>query len=92
MGGKSTNNLGISFYSLKLLMQILGKSRFNSIYGKDKDSKFPNFSDFDIEPVSEPLHQENISQPQPQYENAQYVESTPSNLNQNQIIQDIYLL
>ena len=65
-----------------------GKSRFNSIYGKDKDSKFPNFSDFDIEPVSEPLHQENISQPQPQYENAQYVESTPSNLNQNQIIQD----
>ena len=29
-----------------------GKSRFNSIYGKDKDSKFPNFSDFDIEKCS----------------------------------------
>ena len=62
-----------------------GNSNLNSVYGKEK---FPNFSEFDIEPVSEPLHQDNISQPQPLYENAQYIESNSPNLPQNQIIQD----
>ena len=63
-------------------------SYLNSVYGKDTESKFPNFSAFEIEPVSEPLHQENISQPQTQYENAQYIESNSTNLQQNQIIPD----
>ena len=63
-------------------------SYLNSVYGKDTESKFPNFSAFEIEPVSEPLHQENISQPPPQYENAQYIESNSNNLQQNQIISD----
>jgi len=57
-----------------------GNSYLNSVYGNENESKFPNFAEFDIEPVSEPLYQEQISQPQQQYEtgNAQYIESNPA--------------
>ena len=52
----------------------------NSVYGNENESKFPNFAEFDIEPVSEPLYQEQISQPQQKYEtgNAQYIETNPA--------------
>ena len=57
-----------------------GNSYLNSVYGNENESKFPNFAEFDIEPVSEPLYQEQISQPQQKYEtgNAQYIETNPA--------------
>ena len=80
---KKTNNLNKN-------LNKKGNSYFNSVY--DNDSKFPNFSEFDIEPVSEPLNNEQISQPQNQYINnnpqTQYVDSNQVINQQNQIIQD----
>ena len=57
-----------------------GNSYLNSVYGNENESKFPNFAEFDIEPVSELLYQEQVSQNQQQYEtsNAQYIESNPA--------------
>ena len=63
-----------------------GNTYLNSVYDNENDSKFPKFSEFDIEPVNEPLYQEPISQPQ--YGNAQYIDSNPVITQQNQIIQD----
>ena len=67
-----------------------GKSYLNSIY--EKDSNFPNFSEFDIEPVSEPLNKEQIYQPENEYitnnQQTQYIDSNPVINQQNQIIQD----
>ena len=63
-----------------------GNAFLNSIYGNENESKFPNFSEFDIEPVSEPLYQEPISSTQ--YGNPQYIDSNPVITQQNQIIQD----
>ena len=69
-----------------------GNLYLNSIYESGKESKFPNFAEFEIEPVSEPLHDEQISQHQPKYENAQYIESNPTIPQQNQIIQDTHYI
>ena len=60
----------------------------NSVYSNENESRFPNFSEFEIEPVSEPLYNEQISQPQPQYGNTQYIDSNPTILQPNQIIQN----
>ena len=62
-----------------------GNSYLNSIYGNENEAKFPNFSEFDIEPVSEPLYQEKISQPQQLIENGnvQYIDSNTNIPNTN---------
>ena len=51
-----------------------GNSNFNSIYGNENEPKFPNFSEFDIEPVSEPVYSGPLPQNQPQYGNEQNIQ------------------
>lgn len=51
-----------------------GNPNFKSIYGNENEPKFPNFSEFDIEPVSEPVYSGPLPQNQPQYGNEQNIQ------------------